>query len=387
MKRHTRNRLIGSLLAAVLLAGTGGLAQAQSTSAGTSVTNKATVGYSVGGVTQTSIESSPTGNSTPGTGKGSATSFVVDNKLALSVVKVDSSIVNVSPGQSGTVMVYKVTNNGNDTQGVSFTTKNESTGTTNPFSGQPNDNFDVNTPAVHVSKGNTSTYNASNDTASAIAQLAPGASQFVFVVSDIPLSQTNGDSATVGLIAQVADKGVSATYGTAPGSNITSDDSGNAWTPGTMQKIFADAAGTDDSQYDGKTSDRNAVLVQSASLEVTKTASVVSDPTGSSTPHAIPGAVMQYTITVKNTAPSGSGHAASGVSVNDDLSAETSASGPLDDSATAGTIKYTPPGGSAATCNSSSSPSCSYTSHKLTTGSISLNGGQTATFTFQVKIK
>ena len=43
-------------------------ALAVGTASGTSVTNRATISYDVAGVTQQAIESSPTGNSTPGAG-------------------------------------------------------------------------------------------------------------------------------------------------------------------------------------------------------------------------------------------------------------------------------------------------------------------------------
>ena len=46
----------------------------------TPITNTASVNYSVSGVPQTVINSSPTGNSTPGAGSGAPTSFMVDKR-------------------------------------------------------------------------------------------------------------------------------------------------------------------------------------------------------------------------------------------------------------------------------------------------------------------
>jgi hypothetical protein len=47
----------------------------------TDVGNLATIDYSVGGVAQLEIESSPTGNNTPGAGNGTAMTFTVDNMV------------------------------------------------------------------------------------------------------------------------------------------------------------------------------------------------------------------------------------------------------------------------------------------------------------------
>ncbi|HET7301584.1 MAG TPA: hypothetical protein VFJ01_13140 [Oleiagrimonas sp.] len=396
MKRYTRNRLIGGLFAGALLSfgATGAYAQ---TTAGTTVGNTATITYKVGTVTQAPIESSPTGNSTPGAGKGESTDFKVDNKLALSVTLVDTAVVPVSPGMPWSVLTYKVTNDGNSTQGVSFTTVDEATGTASPFTSQPSDSFDLDTPKVFVSSNPTrSTYARNSDTAQGISQLAPGASRYVFVVSTTPLTTTDGDSAVVALVAQVAEAGADATYGTAPGADITTDDASAAWTPGTVQNIFADAAGTDDAQFDGKASARSAMLVKSAKLTITKTSSVVSDPVSTSgnaptgyKPKALPGAVMQYTITVDNNADSGAEHTATDISVSDSLAAMTTgATNYLDDTGTSSSIKYTAPGGSAAACTASTTPvACTYASHKLTVSGITLDGGETATVTFDVTIK
>lgn len=402
MKIVNRTRLMAVLLTGTLL-GLGSLsANAATTVAGTSVLNRASVGYSIGGNTQTAIESSPTGNSTAGSGKGADTTFVVDNKLILTVVKVGSAAVNVSPNQATAVLVYQVTNSGNATQGVSFTAASLATGAANPFGGAITDDFDSTGAKVYVSKNNSVTYVSANDTAASIPQLAAGAQQYVFVVSTIPIAQVNGDLAVMSLTAQVAAAGGAATYGTAPGADITSDDSGTAWTSGTMQKIFADAAGTDDAAFDGKASDRSAYLVQSAKLTITKTSAVITDPVYCTTPglassctiptgkflHSIPGAAVQYTILVAScdttTCPGAT--AATGVSLTDNLGTEI----------TAGHIAYKT--GSMTVSDPSNSnvstactdgvdgDKCSYASSTVSVSGISLNPGQNAAVTFMVTI-
>ena len=64
--------------------------------------------------------------------------------------------------------------------------------------------------------------------------------------------------------------------------------------------------------------DRGAVSVASATLALTKTVAVVSDPFGSAVPKAVPGSVLRYTITVVN---SGSQNATN-VVISDDVPAE-----------------------------------------------------------------
>ncbi|HET7922567.1 MAG TPA: hypothetical protein VFM15_07420 [Gammaproteobacteria bacterium] len=347
MKLAMKLKLTGGALAGVLLMLGMGTAQAApiGTAAGTSVTNKATVNYQVGGVNQTLIESSPTGNTTSGVGNGANTSFVVDDKLVLVVTRQDGAIVSVSPGQTNVVLVYQVTNNGNATQGVSFTTLQKATATANPF-GAGTDNFDATapttpgtgTPSIFVSQNNTATYVLANDTASSIPQLASGDSHYVFVVASIPSGQADGSIAVNALVAQVAVAGGSATYGTAPGANITADDSGTAWSSSVQQNIFADAGGTDDAANDGKSSDRDAWMVASAKLTITKTAAVVTDPVNCTTPgntgsctgtpanfKSIPGSVMQYTVTVHNDTTATAN--ASAISVADDLNTQIATNG------------------------------------------------------------
>ncbi|MGH8371879.1 MAG: hypothetical protein ACRETO_04020 [Gammaproteobacteria bacterium] len=411
MKLVTRVKLTGALMAGVVLTLASVAANAANTTAGTSIANKATVNYSVGGVSQPSIGSSPTGNTS---GAGSNTTFLVDDKLALSVTTVDATIVSVSPGQTTAILVYQVTNGGNAPQGVSFSTLSKATGTANPF-GAGTDDFDSTSPAVHVSQNNTATYVAVNDTASSIPQLAAGASNYVFVVASIPGTQVDGDIAVNALVAQVAVAGGSATYGTAPGADITTDDSANAWNPAAVQNIFADAAGSDDAANDGKSSSRDAWHVASAELTITKTSSVLTDPVHCTTAgntgtcsgsnfKAIPGSVMQYTVTVANGVTALAN--ASAISIADDLTSQITTNGYT--AWFTGGMTVTTPGvntGSSFVCADDGATTttqaatggapytavtCDYnktTATTVTVSGISLKPGDTATITYEVTIQ
>src|SRR5688572_3091266 len=94
-------------------------ANAQLTPANTAITNRATVNYSVGGQAQALIESSPTGNTTPGAGLGVNTSFVVDNLVDFTVSEVSGNATVTTPGLPA-VLAFTVTNTGNAPQGYAL---------------------------------------------------------------------------------------------------------------------------------------------------------------------------------------------------------------------------------------------------------------------------
>ena len=283
---------------------------AAETAASTSITNRATVNYSVGLVPQTLIESSPTGNSTPGTGNGTNTAFVVDNKVNLTVTETTTPI-NVNPNQSNVVATFLVTNTGNAAQAYQLTPSNL-TGTvlfTNT------DNTDVNNLRVFVDSNANGLYDSAVDTATSIATLAVGAGVSVFIVADVPATATNGQFANVRLIAATAVNNTPAT--------LLSETTG-AESPTVVDIVFADSAGTGDAARDGKKSNDDQFAIRSAALSVAKTSSVISDPfngTASATvfPKSIPGAVIEYALTVTNTGAV----AASGLAIVDPLPANT----------------------------------------------------------------
>src|ERR1700733_4589034 len=79
-----------------------GSAWAAGTTAGVTISNTATVGYTVGGVSQPDVSSN-------------AASFVVDELVNLSVAEVGGSVTTVVPGAKGQVATFTVTNTSNAT--------------------------------------------------------------------------------------------------------------------------------------------------------------------------------------------------------------------------------------------------------------------------------
>ena len=285
-----------ALLSSFAFAQTAGAA---GTAANTTVDNRATVNYSVGGVAQTPIESSPTGNSNPGAGNGADTSFVVDNRIDLSVDEQGGGATTVSPGQANVVASFTVTNDGNAPQGFQLSAVNLAGGVV--FGNT--DNSDVNALRVfvdHPTLGTVGAYDAS-DTDVNIDTLNADTSQLVFIVADVPLTATNGQFANVRLTARVAQPGTG-------GATLVVESAG------------ADTAGVDivfgDTGRDATESADDQYAVQSAALSITKTSTIVSDPlNGTTNPKAIPGAVIEYLVTVANTGSL----AAGGVNLSDTL--------------------------------------------------------------------
>lgn len=306
--RHVRQASFGLLALSAL--GVVNSANAANTLANTSITNRATVSYAVLGVTQTSIESSPTGNTTPGVGAGANTAFVVDDRIDLTVAELSANATTVTPGQTNAVAVFTVTNTGNAPHAFQLSAANNSAAPA--YTGAGADNADVTNVRVFVDANTNGIYEPATDTATNITTLAPdGGNVRVFVVADAPLTMTNGQFANVRLIARAA---VNNTPGT------LSTETAGADTAASVDVVFGDSNTDGTAARDATAQDEDQYAVQSASLSVAKTSSVVSDPFNNTTnPKAIPGAVVQYAVTITNTG----GSPATGVQVADPLPANT----------------------------------------------------------------
>ena len=260
-------------------------ARAVGTPSNTTVSNLATVDYDVGGVSQVPIESAPGGNSTPGVGNGAATTFVVDNMVDLTVAQVGTASTLVGPGETGAVTVFTVTNDGNTPQGYALSAVNL-TSSDPVVNAKADTDLDVTNFQIFVDGNGNGTYESGSDSATFIDTLAPDATITVFVLADVPLSAADSGVANVRLTAatQVAGSG--------------------AATP-VVETTTADTAGVDvvfaDNGRDAQESDDDGYEVQSANLTITKASTLISDPLNSTTnPKAIPGAVIEYAVTVTN---------------------------------------------------------------------------------------
>jgi len=284
--------LVGLLCVVVLALAAPHMAFADGTDSGTDIDNTATLDYQVGGIDQTQLSSFVT--------------FKVDNKVDLTVVTQDGSEVTVVPGSlfgDGVynVLHFRVTNVGNTAQDCSLRVVTVATGNGAKFGGSAAFNM---TPEpvpdarifVNSAMDVAGTYDNGTDTDNYIDELPKDSFFDVFVVLDAVLTAADGEIASYHLVATVHDAGAGGSLG-----DLTTADTG-AWASGTVQVVFADAAGTasGDAQYDGQHSDQDDYEVASADLSITKSSAVMSDPFSASNPKAIPGAVIRYPIDIAN---------------------------------------------------------------------------------------
>jgi uncharacterized repeat protein (TIGR01451 family) len=276
-------------------------ANAQDTLAGTAIINRASVNYSVGGITQEVIESSPTGNTTPGAGAGVNTSFLVDNRVDLTVDELSGSATVVTPGMTSQVVTFTVVNEGNSPQGYQLTIAEEA-GTV-VFGNTDNSTFG--NLVIRVDDGN-GTYDGT-ETATVIDVLNPSQSIRVFVVSPtVPGTLINNNFANVRLTATTAEPGTGAATLVAESTGANTDG---------VEVLFNDALDADGFEHDV-----GQFAVVTAGLTITKTQTVVSDIFGSLSPRALPDSVVQYLITIANTSTT---TAADDVSLSDPVPANT----------------------------------------------------------------
>lgn len=311
-------------LGLMMTGGFAGHALAAGTTAGEVIENGATLSFQTTTGQSLSIDSSPTGNSnTDGTG-GLTTDFLVDRKLDIEVVQQDAELVSVAP--DGTAFLsFKVFNRGNDTQDILLTANNLATAdadtdVTAATSGGPDNNdalsFKICT-TLPVGDPLDCTAVTSLDNVAEDGEV----DVYVLATMQDDTQVANADLILFSLQAQVA---------TTAGVAIATDDGAATDDPSVVQNVFAetagpgtDGAGTGDAVYDGFHSDIWAFIIVEANVTVTKTAIAVWDPfscdddadpdtaaapptahtittcTGDN-PKAIPGAYLEYTITITN---------------------------------------------------------------------------------------
>lgn len=285
-------------------------AQAAGTLADTLVSNTVTVDYSVGGVPQTQ--------------EPATADFRVDRMIDVQVTATDDTVV---PGENETTatLVYTVENQGNDTQSYDLTVSEFS------------DTINLNLSAdATVEAGEYALY-LDNDGDGALSAgdtwidpatvldltLNPDESVQILLVAEIPLDAGDTTQASFDLVATTLDAGT---------TNVTTETA----TPGigTTDTVFVDAiyAGnfTTDIAEDGRHSDAGVFTVTSADLTADKSVLIISrDPTvdcatatqdaDATELFAIPGACIEYTITVSNT---GASIVATDVAIADTLPSE-----------------------------------------------------------------
>ncbi len=276
------------------------------TDAGTPINNIATVGYKVGGVVQPPETSS-------------TATFLVDQVVDFVVAEADGADTAVGAGELDAVARFTVTNTGNAAQDFALSVLDLVGGTIFSL-----DTIDTTGLTIFVDANDNDVYDAGTDTATFIDELSADDTAAadadnvisVFILGDIPGTASGGDAANIELT------GTAHTAGGAPGLGAAEAETGGNDDPTSVEIIFAAAVGPGPT---ATTTGQDGYLVGLANLAAVKTSTVVLDPLGQTSPLAlaIPGAVVQYEVTITNTG----GLAATEVQVTDaiqsDLTFET----------------------------------------------------------------
>jgi len=272
-----------SILASALLLGQQALALG--TDAGVTVSNMATVAYDVATVTQTAIESSPTGNSVPGSGV--ATEFLVDRRVSFTLIETSGGPTTpVAPGDSDVIASFTLTNTGNAIIDFSLSVADLAAAV---FGNA--DTTDLGNYRVRAANGGGLGGIPVLGDLAFVDELVEEGVVEIYVFADAPITVQNGEYANIRLTATAADDvAVAATPGVLDDVLL---EVGGADDPTVIETVFGDAGN------DGFEEADDSYEIISAALEITKIATVISAPFGSV--KAIPGAIIEYTITVDNT--------------------------------------------------------------------------------------
>ncbi len=295
------SKLLGAVSFAALSVLGATTASAAGTLAGSTITNTVSVNFNVGGVAQTASSASNV--------------ITVDRKVNFTVVNTGSTTA-VSPGQTGAVTTWQVTNSSNDTLSFGLAATNQTTGATAQHGGT--DAFDVASFTYYADTAGTGVYAAGDAVITSLNDVAPDATKTIFVLANVPSSATNTQVAGVVLTATGQGSAASSTGTTANQTLVNGTKQGTSFT------VFADGVGTGgtDVANDDKMSAKGDYTVSAAQLTVQKLSTIISDPiNGTTSPKAIPGAVVEYCIVVANAAGAAT---ATNLAIGDPLPSQTS---------------------------------------------------------------
>ena len=294
-RQKLRTSFVALLSSAALFGLVSQSALAAGTASGTSISNQATVNYTVGATAQPAVTST-------------AATFLVDNKVDMTLTSTGATVV---PGSTKQALAFVLTNTGNTSQRYALSA----------VAGASTLTTALTNVAIYLDNGTTPGVWDAGDTlyadASTFGDVAAGNALNVLIVADFPAPDTNGQTAAYNLQATTVNAGT---------TTVTSATGAVPDNPAAVDVVFADAAGTvaGDIASDGKLSASATYTVNAASVTISKNAVVYSDPVNgvSANAKAIPGAVITYTITVSNAA---GGADATSVAITDSLAAEIAA--------------------------------------------------------------
>ncbi|MGH8772277.1 MAG: hypothetical protein ACREV2_14045, partial [Burkholderiales bacterium] len=272
------------------------------TTAGTDVSNTATVNYSVGGVAQPVATSN-------------TVTFEVDRRINLTVAEVGADYTDVSPGQQNQLLTFDVTNLSNSPLDFRLTFTQDTTGTASPtgFTPAGTDNFDTANVVFYRDDGDN-VFDAGDTVVTFLDEVAADATIRVYVESDIPAGQANASIAGGTLTASAAQSTNASGAYVATAGSLASDaaetNTGSTDDPTFIDTVFGDTGAADgNTAENGQALDDDAYYVLGATVVVTKSSTVISDPINgtSANAKAIPGAVIEYCLDINNTGSAAAG--------------------------------------------------------------------------------
>ncbi len=271
-----------TLASMILLAFAATQSYAVGTSAGTVISNSATVNYDVGASSLTAI-------STPAT-------VTVQELINATLESKDASKEKkIAPNQNNAALIFELTNTGNGNEAFILTQQNISSG----------DQFDTTLDNIYIDDGDGN-FNPLSDVIYTPTSLEPDTSITLWVASkDIPNTQNNGDRADIRVNA------LSQTFSTAGNSNpAVGDTVSGVGDSGTAAIHASSGPATDTATF---IMDTSAII-----MDIQKSITEVRDTFTATGDQPIPGAEVDYLITVEVT---GTGDA-SNVVVTDTLPSE-----------------------------------------------------------------
>ena len=269
---------------------------AAGTTAGTDVSNTATLSFTVGGVAQTDVTSAPD-------------IFTVDKKIDFILTHEDSpKHLIVVAGKQGSERSFKLVNESNDIQKFSVAV-NDLVGST--YDGQV-DSAEMQNLEISIDGGTTWGVGPV-----LTADIVADASLTVLVRGDVLIDATDGEVMNIQLEATAVKSD-----GTAEISTTGADDKG------AEDTVLAEGAGISDfgnTNFDGKYSAWAGYLINTPNLTLAKNSCVISDSVNGVSTDAkrIPGAKVLYILDINN---AGTSTDATGVTISDVLPATLDAS-------------------------------------------------------------
>lgn len=372
LTRTARALLSTGMMAAVLLLSQ--QAAAQGTDAGVVVSNQASVDYEVNGQNQDDILSTdvnaPAGPPVP-------TTFVVDRRVDFELLELDLAHTDVEPGQTDAFTSFQLTNNSNAIMDFELEYVDLGSGDQQVFGRTDTDNPLVNF-RIRVANGGGPAGEPTLGDDFFVDELPPGAVVIIRVFADAGATLPNDTFDNFTLKATAADD--PAATATPGGLDPLLSEATGPDNAGLIESVFANASGADATTGFATESADNGFHVNSADLVITKAAAVISDPFSSG--KALPGAIIEYTVTLDNTTGAS---AADNVVMTDTIQIADVA---LELGSYAGGLDVEIDGVGCTADNPNADDGCAYdaTSGALTVTIPSIAAGASSTVTYRVEI-